>query len=188
MFVLLGAEPTWADKGVFWVLTAQLVLLAIVGYIAWRQLRAQIRPFVVVDLDVQRAPFIQLVIANLGTTMARDVKFDFNPPLESALGAKRSSVPIADVSLFKDGIPSFPPGKKLTVLFDDGRDRTSAGLPDKFQATIRYRGEPFGRQFEDRMTLDIGMYREWGAIRRKEVHEVAQEIQKLREKIVSQRP
>jgi hypothetical protein len=34
--------------------------------------------------------------------------------------------------------------------------------------------------------LDIGTYREWGAIRRKDVHDVAKEIEKLREVVASQ--
>jgi hypothetical protein len=161
------------------VLAAQLVLLVFGGFVAWRQLRAQLRPFVVVDLDIQ-PPFVQLVISNLGSSLARDVQFEFTPPLESSMASARGKTPIGDVSLFRDGIPSLAPRKRLFVLFDDGRTRTDAALPDRFDVTLSYRGDPFRGQFTDSFTLDLGMYREWGAIRRKDVHDVAKEIEKLR--------
>jgi hypothetical protein len=174
-----SAQPTWTDKAVLAVLAAQLVLLFFGGFVAWRQLRAQFRPFVIVDLDIQ-PPFIQLVISNLGSSLARDVRFEFTPPLESSLAAARGKTPIGDVSLFRDGIPSFAPGKRLVVLFDNGRTRTDAALPDRFDVTLSYRGDPLRGRFIDNFTLDLGMYREWGAIRRKDVHDVAKEIEKLR--------
>jgi hypothetical protein len=178
--VMSPVSPTWTDEAVFAVLTAQLILLVFGGYLGWRQLRAQFRPFVVVDLEI-RTPFIQLVVANLGTTMARDVQFKFDPRLESTRDGRPRTTPIADVSLFRDGIPSFPPGKRLVLLFDDGRTRTEAQLPDQYKVQVSYRGDPFKRRIQDSITLDIGTYREWGAIRRKDVHEVAEEIKKLRE-------
>lgn len=180
LWLVASAGPTWADEAIFGVLSAQLVLLVFGGFLAWRQLRAQIRPFVVVDIEIRVVPFIELVIANLGATMARDVSFEFDPPLQSTLDTAPRKVPIADVSLFRDGVPSFPPGKRLVVLIDQGVQRTAAGLADRFVVTVRYRGEPFDRRFEDQFVLDIATYREWGAVRRKTAHDVAIELEKLR--------
>jgi hypothetical protein len=183
MLWLASTGPTWADEAIFAVLSAQLVLLVFGGFLGWRQLRAQIRPFVVVDIEMEVVPFIELVIANLGATMARDVSFEFDPPLQSTLDTAPRKVPIGDVSLFRDGVPSFPPGKRLVVLIDHGLHRTEAALPDRFIITVKYRGEPFGRRFEDQFVLDIATYREWGAVRRKTVHDVAIEMEKLRKTV-----
>lgn len=50
-------------------------------------LAAQSRPFVVVDFDVlTERPLIFLTITNLGKTLARKVRFQFEPPLRSSLG------------------------------------------------------------------------------------------------------
>ena len=57
--------PLWTDRWTFYVLAGQLFLLGVAAIFGWRQLRAQTRPFVVVDLEIV-APFIQLVIANVG--------------------------------------------------------------------------------------------------------------------------
>jgi hypothetical protein len=66
-------------------------ILAVAGLIAARQLsearslrKAQLRPFIVIDFDVQsEPPFIYVRIANVGSTMARDVSFHFDPRLQS---------------------------------------------------------------------------------------------------------
>lgn len=40
---------------------------------------AQTRPFVVIDLGSSRTSFFDLVVTNIGATMARDVTFEFTP-------------------------------------------------------------------------------------------------------------
>jgi hypothetical protein len=181
----LAVGPTWTDKGTLGVLVAQLFLLAIGGYVAWLQLREQVRPFVVIDLDDRYPPHLQFIITNIGKTLARDVRFKFEPPLQSTRDTEpvEGRVGLASVSLFRDGIPSFPPGKKFVVLFDNEIERRKAPLTDRLEVEISYEGRPFGRQFTDRFVLNIETYRWWGQIRRKDVHDVANEIEKLRKAI-----
>jgi hypothetical protein len=63
---MVAAAPTWADEAILEVLAAQLGLLALAGWLGWRQLREQVRPFVVVDLDERYPPLLQLRITNVG--------------------------------------------------------------------------------------------------------------------------
>jgi hypothetical protein len=183
---LLAASPTWADEAIFGVLVAQLILLIIGGVLGGLQLREQVRPFVVIDFDDRYPPFLQFVVENVGATIARDVRFKFDPPLQSSLDAKAADegrVPLATVSLFRDGIPSFPPGKRFVVLFDNTVDRRNEPLTDRLDVELSYTGRPFGRSFTDRFVLDIQTYLWWGQIRRKDAHDVAEEIEKLRKTI-----
>lgn len=69
-------EPPWADIAQTAILGGQLFVLAVAAVVAWRQVREarrlreqQIRPFVVVDFEVDRSLFF-LAISNVGTTLA----------------------------------------------------------------------------------------------------------------------
>ena len=50
--------------------------------------RDEARPYVVVDFEPDRPPFMNLVVANLGRTMARNVRIETDPPLESTCTAQ----------------------------------------------------------------------------------------------------
>lgn len=53
---------------------------------AQRLRERQERPFVVIDFDVQTLPKAVLIeIVNLGSVLARDVTFAFDPPLQAAV-------------------------------------------------------------------------------------------------------
>jgi hypothetical protein len=57
--------------------------------VAWRQVREarrlreqQTRPFVVIDFEVAQNAIVFLPISNIGTTLARDVRFEIEPRLK----------------------------------------------------------------------------------------------------------
>ena len=157
------------------------------GVFAWRQVREarrlreeQARPFVVVDFEVGLS--IVLTIENLGRTLARDVTIRFDEPIEMS-GFLESATPydVNEVRLLREPLPVLPPGKKIRVLFDSGR-RLEMGLPLAFGVTVSYRG-PFGRKrFEDRYTLDLGMYAKT-LLPPKGVPELVAEVAVLRQEI-----
>ena len=88
--VLPNADPTWTDVAQTILVALQLVVVVAAAIFAWSQLTEarrlredQTRPFVIVDLDTQIRPFFDLVVKNIGTTMARDVEIRFEPELQS---------------------------------------------------------------------------------------------------------
>ena len=100
---------------------AQLVVVGWAALYARGQVREartlreeQARPFVMVDLERWDQPFVNLVVANLGKTMARNVRISFDPPLESSFD-KKAPVPIGQLKLFTAPIPSLAPGKRFIV-------------------------------------------------------------------------
>src|SRR2546428_10758648 len=120
MHLLAVGSVTWAT------LAAWATFLVAVGAVAYaarqvgeaRQLReAQTRPFVVVDFDVLRLrPMIYLVITNHGSTLTRNVRFAFDPPLSSAFDDDHRT--LADARLLRDGLPTLAPRAEIPILFD----------------------------------------------------------------------
>lgn len=93
------------------------------------------RPFVVVDIQPSSVwnQALNLVIENVGKTVAKDVRFDFDPGLESAV----DSVDLSESVLVKRGIPMLPPGRRLQAFFDTSVKRKDSGLPMTYEVTVR---------------------------------------------------
>lgn len=94
------------------VATAIIALLAVIYAAlqvreAKRAREAQTQPFVVVSLQPSPVAnfIIELVVENIGSTLARDVSFRFDPPLKSSLDDSR----LEDSYLIQHGIPTMPP-------------------------------------------------------------------------------
>lgn len=129
------------------VTTSIAVIAAIFAFFQVREARRtredQSRPFVIVDIQPSQvwSNILNLVIENTGTTLARNVVIDFEPPLKTTI----NNYDIASSLLMTNGIPSLPPGRKLSALFDLSHDRLKAGLPLRFQARVSLddaRGRP----------------------------------------------
>jgi hypothetical protein len=115
----------------------------------------QARPFVIVDFDHVDMLFL-LVIENVGRTMARNVVIKFDKPLTTTIERPRE---LDEAALFREPIPSLPPGKKLRVPFDTLPARKENGLPLAYEVTLRYEG-PTGRKYGEGegYRLDMGVY------------------------------
>jgi hypothetical protein len=104
----------------------QFAVLAIAAGVGWRQLNEarklrerSLRPFVVVDFELDENIEIYLAITNIAATLARDVKIVFDHPFESgAMPAKEGQERAVDrfTRRLAEGIPSLPPGKKIRTF------------------------------------------------------------------------
>jgi len=112
---------------------------------ARRTREAQTQPFVIVDL--QPSPdeihVLNLIVENIGATIARDVAITFDPPLKSSM----HDYEIADSPLLTEGIPTLPPGRRIEALFDISFLRLKTDLPMRYDATISF-CDAFGRKQE----------------------------------------
>jgi len=91
---------TWTDEWQVFLVAAQLVVLVVAAVVAWRQVREarelrleQNRPFGVVDFDLDESKgyLIFFEVTNMGTSLARDVRIEIDPPLESAIDVEVDS-------------------------------------------------------------------------------------------------
>ena len=94
----------------------------------------QVRPFVVVDLQSSLAwqNMIDLVVENVGKTIAKDVRVEFQPPLESSQSDSRMH--LQESVLVKQGIPTLPPGRRVSALFDMSHDSSRQWLANAIRS------------------------------------------------------
>lgn len=171
--------PNWTEVASAIALIAQLVVLVAAAAFAWRQVgearrlrEAQTRPFVVIDFEVQN--FLAfLTVSNIGTTLARDIRFEIDPPLQTVI-----ENPLAEMKMLRDGIPTLAPRKTIRTLFDSLVNREPGQLPDTYEVIVRYSDET-GHRFEERLDLDLAVYWNLTTVERRDVHDVHERLKDI---------
>lgn len=169
----------WSAAGT--VATAIVALLAVIyAALQVREARkareAQIQPFVVVSLEPSRTSnfMIELVVENIGMTLARDVSFTFDPPLKSAM----SDMKLEGSYLLTHGIRTMPPRMRLARIFDSAIQRDkNPELPWRFAVRVQfsdYRGKP---QAPLRYVLDLEPYRSGRFLNERGIHHAAKALE-----------
>ncbi len=192
------ATVTWPDVVTAIATALTTLILAAAGAVAALQLsetrslrQAQVRPFVVIDFDVETIPpFIYIVISNVGTTMASNVTFAFDRPIESSLDDRGGNRPnVSELPIFRDGVRSLPPAKEIRFLFDSFIQRET--MPDTYLVTVKYDGHVVRRwprrtrrqRYKETITLDLGMYRQMTRIDRRGLHEIHERLKEIRDEM-----
>jgi hypothetical protein len=173
----------------------QTIIVAVAAGFAYRQVREaqrtreeQSRPFVVVDLDISDPPMVFLTVSNLGRTIARRVRIEFNPPLARSLDnraptkeekeAGRPLPSLVPFEVFTEEIPSIAPGKVIRTLFDSMMEERREDLPESYRVTVRYEDER-GASHTEEMPLGFGGYKNLEYIRRHTIHDVHGQLEKI---------
>jgi len=112
----------------------------------------------------------------LGKTMARNVRLVFDTPLQSGFD-EEVSVPVAELKMFAEGIPSLPPGKRIVFLFDSTVERPKE-LPSAYRVTLYYEGER-GPLPPEELLLDLDLYRNLLSVRRDTIHQVSETLKRM---------
>ncbi|QFY05349.1 hypothetical protein GBF35_00415 [Nonomuraea phyllanthi] len=141
------------------------------------------QPYVVVD--IRASDFIpeamNLVVENVGPTVARDVRIKFDPPLQTSMDGDHPEK-LADALIFSQGIPHLPPGRKIEVLFDIGWQFFSKDLPRQYTVTVEADG-PYGAVEPLTYLIDLELYRKLRRLTVKTLHQQVKEIEKLRKAV-----
>lgn len=174
---------SWTQEAQVGLVAAQLLVLVVAALVATRQVREarrlreqQYRPFVVIDFEVDD-PWISLVITNLGTSLARDIRFEVQPELRSSLEDQPA------LGILNDGIPTLAPGKVLRTFFDGFIQRKDSGLPDRYEATVSYRDESGRRQFSEALSLDLAIYKSFTYLVRHDIHDIHKVLKEMQKEM-----
>ncbi|QXJ20947.1 hypothetical protein AGRA3207_001748 [Actinomadura graeca] len=145
-------------------------------------------PYVIVD--IRESPFarnfLYLVIENIGTTIARNVHIEFDPPLESsreeALGDAIHGR-IRDARIFTNGIPMLPPHRRMEFLLDFGPDRFEQGLDIFYRVRVTADG-PEGPAETMQYEIDLGTLYGPRFHRPKTLHEAVESLQSIQKSLL----
>jgi hypothetical protein len=175
----------WTDEWQAFLVGAQLVVFVLAAIVAgWQVLEArklrlqQNRPFVVIDFEVESGYLIYLEVANLGTSLARDVQIEITPPLKTT-----TKIRFEDMKMLNEGIPTLVPGKKIRTLYDLFNRRKDESLPSTHRAVLTYTDEDGGREYRDEYVLDLELYRYLSTVTRKTIHDVHKQLEALNQTV-----
>ncbi len=96
-------------------------------------------PYVVVSTEsTQNSPIINLVFQNIGKNVARDVKMEFTPRLESGLYRNEA---LDSSSFIKNGFHSIVPNEKISIPLDLGTSYLEQNRPLEYTVKVTYFGD-----------------------------------------------
>lgn len=143
--------------------------------------REQAEPYVVVDIRPSDhvSHVFELVIENVGPTVARNVRIRFDPPLERVGEASRPHwTPIRESLLLTQGIPLMPPGRRMEWFIDTTHERFDSDLPMQYTATVDAEG-PFGPVETLTYKIDLAVYGGLNRLGVKNVHYGVKALEEL---------
>lgn len=179
--------PTLALSSADWTAIGTMstaVIAAVAASVAYFQVRVarqarddRIRPFVVVDIrpSASSVHILNLVVENVGLTLARNVTIKFDPPLATSEGSYR----LAESALLTTGIPSLPPGRRIEAFFDSAFSRNGKDLPDRFDVTVTYDDAHGRRQPSLSYIVDFSYLFGLQYMDEKGLHDIAKSVAKL---------
>ena len=146
----------------------------------------EIAPEVLTYIDMPYGNWILFfVVKNIGRTVAKDIKFDFDPPLQSGFGNRIQDF---EVSFLKNGISSLAPGQQLRIVFDsitnyfDGPavKMLDGSLPSVYRVTVTYKGglQPEMLHSSDQV-IDLSMFKDIGVLQEKGEKDLIKAVEAL---------
>ncbi len=174
------------------VATALIALIAVVYaalqvYLARQDREDRSRPFVAVVLSPSHGIVANIVVENTGATMARNVRFVFAPEWESS-DLKRTK--IRESRIWTEGIPNLAPGQRIAMFADTFPDRFNTELPQAYDVTVQYDGEPRTRvwpsraqrrNYEDSFVLDFRTFWGYSSATVYGLHEIADAVRSIKQ-------
>ena len=133
-------------------------------------------PYVVAYFDMPvKNWLIYLIVKNIGKTVAKNVKLEFEPKLKNSRGEDINNIP-----LIKEGIGSIPPGYEIKTFFDTTINYLNNDeYPLNYVAKISYKSDIQDKIRNSEQTLDLSVYKGLSFIDEKGMHELVKEIEKL---------
>lgn len=193
MSAVLPKLEEWAERwpGVVDLLAASgSVLAGVVAVVAVIYAKRQVdharderrerdRPFVTVALQPSHNIVANIVIKNEGATLARNVRFSFDPEWESS-DPRRTK--IRDSKMFREGIPTLVPGQSFRVFADMFPDRYKTDLPSSYEVKVSCEG-PGEVGYEETYVLDFDVFHGYSTATLYDTHDVADSLRKINQRM-----
>ncbi|GLZ28161.1 hypothetical protein Lesp02_03510 [Lentzea sp. NBRC 105346] len=162
-------EPAWVAAAAALVSSGAAIWSAFNGNRTLRRAdrdsQARSRPMIAAELRDEPYAFATqiLVIRNYGSSIGRNVRVTFDPPLPDPIPerAAQSVTPFLKAR-YADPIPVLTPGMELDNIYysrPQGHDDNFEPLPDKVTVTIEYDG-PDGAHYADAFPLNVDVIRQ----------------------------
>lgn len=150
---------------------------------ARRTRRAQAQPFVVVDIAPSNVwgNILNLIIENVGTTLARDVIVKFDPPIATSI----EDYSLASSDLIRHGIRSLPPRRRVEILFDLSHKRIGSGLPDRYEVEVNFKDYQDRAQEPLRYVIDLAFLNGLERVDEYGIHHAADALRKIEKTLKS---
>lgn len=165
---------------VAFLIAASAARAAFKQYQLGRETRAdQTRPYVIVDFEPSPASsnLMDLIVRNIGTTPAYDVKVRLSPT--PARARETTNFELSKARILDGTLPMFAPGRELRMFFDSMPERYEAKLPMSFECSVTYKD---GRKaiHNEKSTVDMDVAR--GMLRAEiyGVHHVAKALREIK--------
>ncbi len=139
------------------------VAAVITGFVAILTLRSlkqdsldRTRPVIAIEVlpVVLTHGTCELVVQNVGQSVAKDVVVTFDPPITEDMGQMAGFL----ANRYSRAIPTLGPGRRLTNVYahwvGDGSDNLDEDVPKEFKAKARY-VDSHGRSYEDAYIVSL---------------------------------
>ncbi|MCK4403958.1 MAG: hypothetical protein KAW02_02595 [candidate division Zixibacteria bacterium] len=136
----------------------------------------EVAPYVVTYFDIPYGKhWIYLVVRNVGKSVAKNVKLEFQPSLKNTEGEE-----INDIPLIKEGTASIPPGYKIRTFFDSAISYfNKRELPLTYKVKVSYSGGLRADMRSTEQIMDLYAFKGLSFLDEKGVHELVKEVEKL---------
>ena len=123
--------------------------------------------------------WLTLVVENIGTTLAKDVRIEFEPSLTTTDKSSRLKGSV----MLREGIAALPPGRRVETLFDLSHERLKQGLQMRYQVTVSFLDHRGRRQEPLPYTIDLTYLYDLEPLGERTVHDLVDEVKGLRREI-----
>jgi hypothetical protein len=185
-FSALGSVATAVATALLLVATVLIVVVAR-GQLrdARATRRAEAQAYVVIDIrpSASRMNILNLVIENLGSTIAMEVIFKFTPILNTG----RPDYSLADSVLFRKGIPMLPPGRRIEFLFASAVELfNTPQAPRIYTVEVTFK-DVWGERHIMTYTIDLTVLEDLQYVQELGIHQAAKALETIADVVKSVR-
>lgn len=138
----------------------------------------EIAPYVIVYIDMPYGNdwVMFLVVKNIGKTVAKDIKFKFEPALMTGFGDKIKEF---DIYLLREGISSLAPMQEIRTPLDVHSNYLKDKLPTIYKVQVNYSGVLQPNEIVTEQVIDLSMFNDLTVLQKKGESNVIEALEEI---------